>query len=127
MVKDVRKRVFGYLWGILKEKQCRLYRMNGVDDHLHFLTSLHPTLDLASLVREMKTSSTPWIKREKLIPDFPGWQDEYAAFTKSHQDVAEVIEYIKNQEEHHRKVPFVEEFKALLRDEGIEFDERYLQ
>ena len=122
----VRKEVFGYFWGILKGKKCHLYRMGGVEDHIHILTHLHPTVALAALIRDLKTSSTAWIKEHQLVPRFPGRQAEYAAFTKSHPDRPAVIEYIKGQEEHHRFVSFLEELRALLREESIAFEERYL-
>jgi len=122
----VRKEVFGYLWGILKGKKCHSYRMGGVEDHLHILTHLHPAIALADLIRDLKTSSTAWIKEHQVILELPGWQAEYAAFTKSHTDRPAVIEYIKEQEEHHRTVSFMDELKALLYEEGIAFEERYL-
>ena len=81
---------------------------------------------LAALIRDLKTSSTAWIKEHQVVPRFPGWQAEYAAFTKSHADRPAVIEYIRSQEEHHRTVSFMDELKALLREEGIAFEERYL-
>jgi REP element-mobilizing transposase RayT len=127
LAKDNRERLFRYLWGILKNKNCHLYRINGVEDHIHMLTSLHPLVALADLIRDMKSGSTSFIKKHNLFPGFPGWQDGYGAFTKSHADRDHVIEYIKNQEEHHKHVSFRDELKELLRQEGIEFDEKYLE
>jgi REP element-mobilizing transposase RayT len=124
--KDRRKDLYNYLWGILKNKKCHLYRMGGVEDHLHILTSLPSTERLAYLVRDMKTASHSWIKSSGIFPGFPGWQGEYGAFTKSHSHCEEVVQYIKNQEVHHQKESFLDEFKRLLREEGIEFDENYL-
>ncbi len=122
-----RRRLFQYIWGVLKNKNCHLYRMNGVEDHIHIFTSVHQTVSVAELVRDLKTTSTTWIQREGVFEEFPGWQDGYGAFTKSHSDKDAVIDYIKGQEEHHREVSFMEEFKALLEAEGIEYDERFLQ
>ncbi len=124
---DHRRQLFKYLWGVLKNKDCHVYRMNGVEDHVHILTSIHQTLSVADLVRDLKTASSNWIRQEGLFSGFIGWQDGYGAFTKSHHDRDAVIEYIKDQVEHHRKVSFMEEFKALLQTEGIPFDERFLQ
>ena len=101
--------------------------MGGAEDHIHILTSLHSTKCLANLIRDMKTSSTAWIKRENLYLKFPGWQSEYAAFTKSYSHKDDVINYIKNQEEHHKKETFIDELKRLLKEEGVDFDEKYLQ
>ncbi|MBN1517961.1 IS200/IS605 family transposase [Candidatus Sumerlaeota bacterium] len=127
LVADQRPELFRYMWGILKNKKSHLYRLNGTEDHLHMLTSLHPTVALADLIRDMKTSSAAWIKKEKIFPDFPGWQVGYGGFTKSHADKDKVTHYIMRQEEHHRKVSFIDEFKQLLAEEGIEFDERFLK
>ena len=122
-----RKELSGYIWGILKNKRCHLYRIGGVDDHIHMLTSLHPTVDLASLIRDMKTSTTTWIRKESIYFRFPGWQTGYGAFSKSHADKGAVMKYITRQAEHHKTVSFIDELKALLREEGIAFDERYLE
>ena len=75
----------------------------------------------------MKASVTVWIKKEKLFPGFPGWQEGYGGFTKSFAERDKTIEYIKRQEEHHRTVSFIDELKNILREEGIDFDEKYLE
>ena len=121
-----REELFRYIWGILKKKQCHLYRVNGVADHVHVLTSVHPTVCLADLVKDIKVSTSKWIKQERVFPWFQGWQDGYGAFTHSGAEKDTVIEYIKGQEEHHRKRSFREEMSSLLTAAGIEFDERYL-
>jgi putative transposase len=126
LTADKRENLFRYIWGILKNKNCHLYRIGGVEDHIHILTSLHPTVALADLVREIKTSTSKWIKEESVFPKFAHWQDGYGAFTVSHSDKDEVIEYIKNQEEHHRKVSFRDELLEFLIKDGVQFDEEYL-
>ena len=101
--------------------------MGGTKDHIHMLTSLHSTICLADLIHDMKIGSSNWIKQENIFPQFPGWQNEYGAFTKSYSHSDSVIAYIKNQIEHHKTESFIDEFKRLLKNEGIEFDERYLR
>jgi putative transposase len=123
---DRREDLFRYTWGILKNKDCHLYRINGVEDHLHILTSLHPTVCLADLVKDIKISTSKWIKDGAVFPAFTYWQDGYGAFTVSHNDKDPVIEYIKSQPEHHRKVSFRDELRELLERYGVQFDERYL-
>ena len=118
--------LFRYIWGIHQKHHCHLHRINGVEDHLHILTSLHPTVSLADYMREIKTGSSLWIKREGVFPGFNGWQDGYGAFTVSLSEKAAVIEYIKQQQEHHRTVSFIEEYKALLEAAGVDYDKRYL-
>ena len=124
--KARRNEMLKYIWGILDNKKCHLYRINAVDDHVHLLTSVHPTVDLASLIRDIKTSSSAWIQRENIFPAFTHWQDGYGAFTKSNADKERVIAYIKGQEEHHKRVSFADELKQLLTEEGVVFDEKYL-
>jgi putative transposase len=126
LAKDRRKDLFRYIWGILNSNHCHLHRLNGVEDHIHFLMSLHPTVALATLIRDLKTSTTAWIRQENVFEGFPGWQDGYGAFTKSHEDRDRIIEYIKNQEEHHRRATYQEELRALLKEAGIEYEEKYL-
>ena len=119
--------LFRYIWGMLKNRGSHLYRINGADDHVHILTSLHPSESLASLVKDIKTGASHWIKENSVFARFSHWQDGYAAFTHCRQEIESLIEYIKAQEEHHRRTTFVEEYRKLLKDAGIEFDERYLQ
>jgi REP element-mobilizing transposase RayT len=120
-----REDLFRYTWGILKNKESHLYRIGGVEDHIHMLTSVHPTICLADLVREIKTSTNKWIKEKEVFPKFTNWQDGYGAFTIAHADKDDVIEYIKDQEQHHRKVSFQDELRGLLEKYGIHFDEKY--
>ena len=127
LAAERRRDLFAYIWGILKKNQCHLYRLNGVADHIHILTSLHPTLALAALVKDIKVASSAWIKSEKVFPMFDHWQDGYGAFTYSMNDKDALIEYIKNQEEHHRTETFADEYRRFLKEAGIEFDERYLE
>ena len=124
--RERREDLFRYIWGIIKNRRGHLYRLNGVEDHLHILTSLHPTVRLADFVKEVKTGSARWIKENRVFTSFSHWQEGYAAFTCSRRDVDDLIEYIKNQEEHHRKTTFEEEYRKLLLEAGIEFDARYL-
>ena len=126
LIKKDRKQLFQYIWGILKNKRCHLYRINGVDDHLHIVTHLHPSTALSSLVKDIKLAASSHIKDQNLFDDFSGWQAGYAAFTYSIDAKANLIEYVKRQEEHHRKKTFEEELRELLAEHGVPFDEKYL-
>jgi REP element-mobilizing transposase RayT len=114
------------MWGLINNKNCHLYRINGMQDHLHILTSLHPTLCLSKFVKDIKISSSKWIKENRIFPRFKNWQDGYGAFTVSYGHKDRVIRYIINQQQHHRKKTFIEEYRGLLEEMGIEFDEKYL-
>jgi len=118
--------LFKYIWGILKNKKCHLYQIGGVADHLHIITHIHPSTALADLVKDIKLASSEYIKSQKLFSEFNGWQDGYAAFTYSIDAKDSLINYVKNQEEHHKKVNFIDEYKSLLAEHKIEFDEKYL-
>ena len=103
-----------------------MYRINGVEDHIHIVTSLHPSVALVDLVKDIKLASSSKIKKDKDFPFFNGWQDGYGAFTYSIDAKDNLIEYVINQETHHKTVSFIEEYKKILSDFKIEFDEKYL-
>jgi REP element-mobilizing transposase RayT len=126
MVSENKRRLYAYMNGFLKNKNCHLYRINGMEDHLHILTHIHPTVALATLVKDIKLASIDFIKSEGIFPDFDGWQNGYGAFTVSQRDKDQLINYIKNQETHHKKESFYDEYKRLIEEHGIEFDEKYL-
>ncbi|MEO8435076.1 MAG: transposase [Pyrinomonadaceae bacterium] len=98
--------------------------VGGVADHVHLLVSLRPIHRLADVMRDLKKDSTNWAKEE--INQSFGWQDGYAAFTVSPTATEAVRKYIANQEAHHAKRSFVDELKELLKNAGIEYDEKYL-
>ena len=101
--------------------------MNGIEDHIHIVTHIHPTVAPAALVKDIKLASSDYIKEKGLFPDFSGWQDGYGAFTYSYSAKNGLIEYVKNQEEHHKTKTFREELIELLKEHGVEFDEKYLK
>ncbi|UFH32198.1 IS200/IS605 family transposase [Chryseobacterium sp. C-71] len=114
--------LYKYIWGILNNKKCKLYRINGMPDHIHILCDLHPNLNLSSLVKDIKVASNLWMKESGLFDEFEGWQEGYGAFTISVREKETVINYIKNQKEHHKKETFEHEFKRLLKENGIIFE-----
>ena len=121
-----RKELYKYIWGILKNKKCHLYQIGGMSDHLHIVTHLHPMVALASLVKDIKLASSDYIKLNNLFPKFNGWQDGYGAFTYSIDAKENLINYVKNQEKHHETINYIDEFKELLAEHKIDFQEKYL-
>lgn len=111
--------LYRFIWGVLKNRDCHLYRIGGVADHVHILTSLHPTVALASLVKEIKTAASDWIKGQRVFPLFEYWQEGYGAFTTDAAGRPGLIEYIRKQEEHHRVRTFAEELEELVRAHGL--------
>lgn len=118
--------LYRYIGGIVKNKNCKLYKINGMPDHIHLFTDLHPSVSLSSFVKDIKVSSNLWIKQSGLFPDFEEWQTGYGAFTYSEREKEMIINYIENQKEHHQNVSFEVEYKDLLKSHGVEFDEKYL-
>ena len=125
--QDIREDVYKYIWGICKNKRCYLYRIGGVEDHIHMLVNLHPSISVADFIRDVKTSTTAWIKSENIVLKFPGWQSEYAAISKSFDELQVVTEYIKNQEEHHKIITWKEELITLFDRAGIDYKKEFLK
>lgn len=126
MTKSARASIFTYILGILKNKNCHPYIVNGVEDHLHIITHIHPMIALAPLIKEIKISCNTFIKKENLIPNFPGWQNGYGAFTYAVESLPNLIRYVENQESHHHANSFESEYRNVLDDSGISYDEKYL-
>ncbi len=120
------KALYNYIWGIIKEKKGHLYRINGMEDHIHILTDLHPTIALADFIKDIKVASNKWMKEHGGFPKFDSWAEGYAALTYACRDKAMIINYIKKQKEHHKEENFHDELKRLLEEHGIEFEEKYL-
>ena len=127
LTKENRPELFKYIWGILKNKKCHLYQIGGVDDHLHIITSIHPSIALAALVKDIKLGSTSFIKEKNLFEHFNGWQKGYVAITYSIEAKNNLIEYVKNQEAHHQKKTFKEELIELLKEHGVEYNDKYME
>jgi REP element-mobilizing transposase RayT len=123
--QDNADQLYAYITGIAKNKDSYLYRINGVENHIHILTDMHPSIAPADFVKDMKVASSIWIKGSGLFPSFSGWSEGYGSFTCSYRDIGNLIDYIKNQREHHKKKTFEEEFRSLLLDSGIRIDEKY--
>lgn len=119
------KRLLKYIRGIIKNKNCHLYRINGMEEHIHILTDLHAGIALADFIRDIKTASSIWLKDSDYFPNFIGWADGYAALTYSYWDKDKLINYIKNQQEHHNTETFEDEYRRLLEEHNIKIDERY--
>jgi len=117
--------LYAYFMGIIKNKNCFLYRINGMEDHIHILCDLHPSIALADYMRDIKTAPSLWLKQSGKFPEFVGWAEGYAAFTYAWKDKVMIINYIKNQQEHHKIETFEEELRRLLIEHGIEIDEKY--
>ena len=117
--------LYAYITGIIKHKNSHLYRINGVENHLHILTDMNPSIAPIDFVKDIKVSTSIWMKRSNLFPVFKGWAVGYGSFTCSYMDIDRLIDYIKNQQEHHKKISFEEEYRKLLLEYGITPDEKF--
>ena len=123
--RAVRDAVHSYLGGISKRLMCAPIITGGMENHIHQLARFARTISLAEWAKELKRVSNLWIKDEFSIRDFE-WQGGYAAFSVSVSNLEQVKSYIANQEEHHRKLNFQDELRALFRKHDMEWDERYV-
>jgi REP element-mobilizing transposase RayT len=118
-------RLFEYIGGILRHHSCQLIAAGGIPDHVHLLASLGRTVSVADVVRDIKAISSGWLHDELSMQEFQ-WQNGYGAFAVSYSNIENVRTYLANQDQHHRRVSFQEEFLELLRRHHLEWDERYL-
>jgi len=119
------RELYAYIMGYIKNKKGFLYRINGMEDHIHILCDLHPTLALADFMRDMKSNSSVWMKETGKFISFNGWAEGYAALTYAWKDKNMIVNYIINQQEHHKNETYEEELKRLLEEFGIAYDEKY--
>lgn len=120
-----REELYKYIWGIIKNKKGVLYRINGMEDHIHILSDLHPTVALSDYIRDIKTASSVWLKQNGNFPEFDVWADGYAALTYALRDKDIIVNYIKNQQEHHKQFTFEEEYRKILLEHGVSIDEKH--
>jgi len=115
-----------YITGIVTNQGQKLISINGVLDHVHILIGLRPAMALADLVREIKADSSNFINKERFVRGRFSWQEGYGAFSYGHSQLDTIIRYIQNQEKHHRRRSFREEYLTLLRKFDIAFEEKYV-
>jgi len=122
----LRDRLWPFLGGIARKNKMKAIEIGGMEDHVHILLSLPSTLSIAKALQLIKGGSSKWV--HETFPDHRmfGWQVKYGAFSVSVSQLDTIIQYIKDQKEHHRQMTFQEEFIALLKKHRVEYDERYL-
>ncbi|MCC7149358.1 MAG: IS200/IS605 family transposase [Saprospiraceae bacterium] len=118
--------LYKYISGIVSNKEQKMLAINGMPDHIHFLIGMKPGCCLSDLVREIKKSTNDFIKGKKFTPFKFQWQEGYGAFSYSHSALDNVIAYIKNQKEHHKKQTFKDEYKSFLTKFQIDYKDEYL-
>ena len=126
LAKEWRDEVFKYMSGIIKNKGQKPIIVNGVEDHAHVFVGLKPAMALSDLVRDIKNNSSNFINDHAWIKGRFNWQEGYGAFSYSHSQIENVYNYILNQEQHHAKQTFQDEYMDFLRKFEIEHDIKYL-
>ncbi|GJQ50709.1 MAG: hypothetical protein HKUEN01_30950 [Candidatus Kuenenia stuttgartiensis] len=112
--------------GIIKNKGQKSIIVNGVANHVHIFIGLQPSMAISDLVRDVKNNTTNFINDRKLIRSKFSWQEGYGAFSYAHSQIETVYNYILNQEEHHKRKTFKEEYSDFLKRFNVEFHEKYL-
>lgn len=119
------KEVYKYIWGTVKNKNSKLYQINGVEDHIHMLVDINPTIPVSDFMRDVKSFSRGWMKQTGYFTKFKGWAEGYGIFSVSFKNKDVIIGYIKRQKEHHETFSFEKEYRKLLLEEGVSVDEKY--
>jgi REP element-mobilizing transposase RayT len=126
LTKDIRNRVFEYMSGITTNLRHKSIIVSGTSNHVHILLGLNPSISVSDTVHDIKRSSSLFINNEKLCPFRFSWQDGYGGFTYSRSQIGEVYNYIENQESHHKKRTFRDEYIDILIKNDIDFDQQFL-
>jgi REP element-mobilizing transposase RayT len=121
-----RPELFAYITGVVHNNGHKVLQINGMADHVHLFIGLRPTQFVADLIKQVKEDSSGWINKKRFVPQYFNWQEGYGAFSHSKSQVQKVVKYIQEQEEHHAKISFLEEYVDMLKKFGIAFDERYI-
>jgi putative transposase len=118
--------LYKYMSGIIQNNNHKLLAINGMSDHIHILIGLRPAQSISDLMKEVKQSSSKWINQNKLTNGHFEWQEGYGAFSYSKSQINQVVSYIQNQELHHKKKTFKEEYLDFLKKFEIDYDEKFI-
>ena len=118
--------LYKYITGIVQKNTHKMIAINGMPDHVHILIGFRTTQSIADLMQDVKSGSSKWINDNKLCTNRFEWQSGYGAFSYSKPELHNVATYIENQKEHHRKETFLDEYRSLLKEFDVEFEEQFL-
>ncbi len=124
--KSWRQELYQYMIGLIENRKHKVYAIGGMSDHIHILVSLSPKQAISELVLEIKRASLLWIKEKQFVRCQFAWQEGFGAFSYGKSQVDHVVKYIQNQEVHHAKRSFKDEYISFLKLFGIEYDEKYV-
>ncbi len=118
--------LYKYITGTIHNNNHKLLAINGTSDHIHILIGLRPSQSISDLMKDVKQSSSKWINENKLVKGHFEWQEGYGAFSHSKSQINKVIDYIDNQESHHKKLTFKEEYLDFLKKFEVDYDEKFI-
>lgn len=124
--KAWKSRLFGVIGNLINETTCKTIIVNGVEDHVHCFIGLKPVVSVSELMKTVKAKSSKYINDHSLTTDHFEWQDGYGVFSYGQPQVDRVYKYIQNQEEHHKKETFSDEYLKFLKRFKVEYDEQYI-
>ncbi len=124
--KSWKDELYKYITGVVKSKKQKLIIINGMPGHIHLLIGLKPDMAISNLVRDIKANSSRFINEKRFVSGKFNWQEGFGGFSYSHSQLPVLIKYIENQEQHHRKKTFKEEYIELLKKFEVEHNEKYL-
>jgi putative transposase len=124
--KESKEELHKYITGLVQNRNAKMLAVHCMPDHIHLFVEFRPSMSIADFVKEIKVESNEFINSKKWIKGKFRWQEGYGVFSYSHSHINTVINYIKNQEAHHQKSTFRQEYHALLEKFEIPFEERYL-
>ena len=124
--KDWQDRLFKYIIAIMQKHGHKVLSIGGMPNHVHILFGYRPTQSLSSLMQEVKRDSSAWINQNRFVSGKFSWQEGYGAFSYSKSQISDVAKYIENQKKHHTKQNFTDEYRKILENFGIEYDNRYI-
>lgn len=126
MLKEYKEELHKYITGIVQNKGQKLIAINSMPDHVHIFIGMKPTAALSDLARDIKNNSSTFINEKKWVRGKFNWQKGFGAFSYGHSQIDVVVKYIQNQEEHHEKKTFREEYLEMLQKFAVEYEEKYL-
>lgn len=119
------RRIYGLLLSIMEKYGARVFRIGGMPDHVHILACVPPTISLSDFIGSVKRESSLFIKQNSILSKWNGWQDGFGCFSYSLQDKDKIVNYIKNQKEHHKKISYLDELRGWLIENGVSPDSPY--
>jgi len=124
--KSWKDELYKYITGIIKQNQHKPLVINGMPDHIHLLFGMRPSQSLSDLMQDVKGNSSKWLNEKNFMKSRFSWQEGFGAFSYSKSQIPKVIKYINDQETHHKRKTFIEEYEDFLRAFSVDHDERYV-